>query len=292
MTKKKMSTVATRGKVKLSKRANAYSIHKHLRDSIFNGKIKPGEILAQETLAREIGVSRTPVREAIRMLQNEGLVEAKPNSRAGVREFSASNLDAVYALRIFLEPLAIALSIPRMTDAHFNVIDECFGRMVACERSNDFSQWIIEHRNFHLKLVAFCGEGLLYYINRLLEQSTRFQYLFIKLQGPTWKDIRDRDHAALAKACRDRRPTDAYKLMLTHLADSGLTVLDEFPSEQGRPPGTAINAAIAIASAGMEQLSKSRDPSAIDTFAAILGQFDARRLTQSVRDTLFDTEPS
>jgi len=231
-------------------------------------------------LAREIGVSRTPIREAMRMLQNEGLVDAEPNSRARVRGFNASVLDAVYALRVFLEPLGIALSIPRMSTAHLELIDDNLRRMFACEKEDDFDQWVAEHRSFHLNLVAFCGEGLLPYIARLLEQSTRFQFLFIEALGPTWRGRRDKDHTALAKACRERRVTDAYRLMLDHIAETGLTLLDKFPSAQGRPPGTAINAAIAIASAGVEHLTQSSKDSNIDSFAALLGQIDFRKLEE------------
>lgn len=266
--------------LKLGARNNAYSIHQHLRDRIIQGQIKSDTVLSQVSLAREIGVSRTPIREAMRMLQNEGLVDAEPNSRARVRGFNADVLDAVYALRVFLEPLGIALSIPRMTEAHLGLIDKNFQRMIACGKQDDFNQWVVEHRSFHLNLVAFCGDGLLPYIARLLEQSTRFQYLFIEALGPTWRPRRDRDHTALVKACHERRVTDAYKLMLDHVAETGLTLLDKFPSAQGRPPGTAINAAIAIASAGVEHLTKSSKASNIDSFAAVLGQIDFRNLEQ------------
>jgi len=84
------------------------------------------------------------------MLQNEGLVDAEPNSRARVRGFNASVLDAVYALRVFLEPLGIALSIPRMSTAHLELIDDNLRRMFACEKEDDFDQWVAEHRSFGL----------------------------------------------------------------------------------------------------------------------------------------------
>lgn len=290
--KSKSNKWAVTPPLKLGERANAYSIHQHLRGQIISGQLAPDTVLSQVSLAREIGVSRTPIREAMRMLQNEGLIEAQPNSRARVRGFSASVLDAIYALRIFLEPLGIALSIPRMTQSHLVLIDECLARMLQYEKRDDFQNWVIEHRAFHQLLVAFCGEGLLPYINSLLEQSTRFQYLFIKVRGPAWKLRRDRDHAALAKACRESRPTDAYKLMLAHVAETGLTLLDEFPSEQGRPPGTAINAAIAIASAGVERLTESRGSSTIDSFSAILGQFDFRQINQRDFGFLPNRKPS
>ncbi len=244
------------GPLKLNARANAYAIHEHLRALIISGKIPADTILSQAALAREIGVSRTPVREAMRMLQNERLIEAQPNNQARVKGFKADELDAIYAMRIFLEPLAIALSIPRMTNAHLAELDRNLARMAAEERGANFDRWVWEHRAFHRNLVAFCGEGLLYYITRLLEQSTRFQYLFIKTQEPQWHAKRGADHAALVVTCRERRPDRAYRLMLDHLSETALTLLDEFPSTEGRPLGSAINAAIAVVSAGAAVFSE------------------------------------
>src|SRR6266702_3731537 len=120
--------------VALSSRANAYSIRDILRSQIMSGKIAPGTVVSQAGLAREIGVSRTPVREAMRMLQDEKWIDAQPNNRGRVKGFDADELDAVYAMRIFTEPLAVALTIPRLSHAHLEMIERAHEQMVACER--------------------------------------------------------------------------------------------------------------------------------------------------------------
>jgi DNA-binding GntR family transcriptional regulator len=254
--------------LELSIRANAYSIHQHLRSLIISGKIPPDSILSQAALAREIGVSRTPVREAMRMLQNERLIEAQPNNRARVNGFNADELDAIYAMRIFLEPLGIALSIPRMTNAHLDKLEQSLESM-SREECRDFDRWIAEHRTFHCNLVAFCGDNLLHYITRLLEQSTRFQYMFIKTHEPVWRAKRGGDHANLVTACRQRQPDRAYLLMLEHLSETALALLDEFPGAGGRPPGRAISAAIGMVSAGARSINEAGILAGATGFAAL-----------------------
>ena len=251
-----------RSNVKLRKTKNAFvtvtratpdAIHRYLRNQIITGKIGSDATLSQVSLARDLGVSRTPVREAMRMLQNEGLIDAQPNNSARVRPYSADDVDAVYAMRILLEPLAVALSIPRMTNGHLQALEASFGRMNEAQKGDDFEKWIIEHRLFHCMLAEFSGKAMLRQIERLLEQSTRFHYMLDKLASG-WLTKREADHAALLQACKNRRPNDAYQLMLDHLAETALTLLDESAFPEGRPPGPAIEGAISIAAAAAREM--------------------------------------
>src|SRR5882762_1619922 len=83
----------------------ASAVHHHLRSLILNGTLTPGSTLNQVELAPRLGVSRTPLREAIRMLQEEGLVEAEPQKRARIVGFDPADLEAAYVQRILLESL-------------------------------------------------------------------------------------------------------------------------------------------------------------------------------------------
>jgi DNA-binding GntR family transcriptional regulator len=260
--------------VELSSRANAYSIRDILRSLIMSGTIPPGTIVSQAGLAREIGVSRTPVREAMRMLQDEKWIDAQPNNRGRVKGFDADELDAVYAMRIFTEPLAVALTIRRLSRAHLEMIEKAHERMVACERKGTFEQWVLDHRAFHLSLTSFGGETLRHFIGRLLEQSTRFQYLFANSQKRTWRAVRGRDHAQLLEACRRREPKVAYSLMLQHLSETALTLLDDFPGPEGRPHGAAIHAAIKIMASGKNTIDEANH------LGALLARADKPHLFQ------------
>src|SRR5213596_3382734 len=78
-------------------------VHRTIRDAILDGKLEPGTTMSQVTLADELGVSRTPLREALRMLQNEGLIESEPNRRVRVSEVSIADIEELYTIRVPLE---------------------------------------------------------------------------------------------------------------------------------------------------------------------------------------------
>src|SRR5215210_19437 len=79
---------------------------RRIRDAILAGRLEPDQPLREEDLARQLGISRTPIREALLLLQNEGLVETVPNRGATVKSYDAADLDDVYTLRAVLEGYA------------------------------------------------------------------------------------------------------------------------------------------------------------------------------------------
>ncbi len=86
-------------------------LHAYLRECILDGTLTPGTKLSQVSLAKQLGVSRTPLREVLRMLQEEGLVEIEPNQRTRVAGLDPQELDDVYASRILLETLALSMTL-------------------------------------------------------------------------------------------------------------------------------------------------------------------------------------
>ena len=92
-------------------------LHAYLRECILDGTLTPGTKLSQVSLAKQLGVSRTPLREVLRMLQEEGLVEIEPNQRTRVAGLDPQELDDVYASRILLETLALSMTLGTFTAA-------------------------------------------------------------------------------------------------------------------------------------------------------------------------------
>src|SRR6202162_2117285 len=86
-------------------------VHTYLRECILDGTLTPGTKLSQVSLARQLGVSRTPLREVLRMLQEEGLVEIEPKQRTRVAGLDPGELGDIYASRILLETLALSMTI-------------------------------------------------------------------------------------------------------------------------------------------------------------------------------------
>ena len=86
-----------------NRRDNVEQVYKRVREAILEGQIAPGTVMSQVALADDLGVSRTPLREALRMLQSEGLVEAQANRRATVTPISATDLEELVVMRVALE---------------------------------------------------------------------------------------------------------------------------------------------------------------------------------------------
>ena len=96
------------------RRDNVEQVYRRVREAILEGEIAPGAVMSQVALADELGVSRTPLREALRMLQSEGLVDAQANRRVTVRPISATDLEELVVMRVALETEAIRLSVERL----------------------------------------------------------------------------------------------------------------------------------------------------------------------------------
>src|SRR3954463_16812407 len=96
------------------RRDNVEQVYRRVREAILEGEIAPGSVMSQVALANQLGVSRTPLREALRMLVSEGLVDARVNRRVTVKPISASDLEELVVMRVTLEAGAVRLSVGRL----------------------------------------------------------------------------------------------------------------------------------------------------------------------------------
>jgi len=117
-------------------------VYQRLRSSLAGGKLMPSSRLDEETLGRELGVSRTPIREAIGKLTKEGFVEYRPYQGNFVRSFSAAQVDDLYTVRQALESLAVRLAVPRLSDADIRRLIAILQEAeTALERGDNFGLW-------------------------------------------------------------------------------------------------------------------------------------------------------
>lgn len=111
-----------------------------LRDRILNESYKCGDKLNELTLAKELKISRTPIREALKQLELEGLVESIPNKGVYVKGFSPRDIDDMFEIRLSLEGLAVSFAIDRMDEVHLAKIKEVFELLEFYTTKSDFDK--------------------------------------------------------------------------------------------------------------------------------------------------------
>jgi len=135
-----------------------------LRELILGGAIAPGARLGEVELAERLGVSRTPVREALSRLAAEGLVDISPNRGARVATWTVAELEGVFDLRVSLEPQLTAFAVPNASATDIAELDELAHRMVEVGSPGprqDLDALVPLNRDFHDRLVALAGHSTL-----------------------------------------------------------------------------------------------------------------------------------
>lgn len=209
--------------VPVGARDSTLVIHAALRESILMGEVKPGTWMSQVELAKRFGVSRGPVREAMRLLEREGLVTAQVNQRARVAEFSPDDLEQLYAARIVNEALAIAISVPRFTLEDLAELEECLEALDALTHG-DLLRWEEVHRDLHRRLVKYAGARTDRMLEQFYDHSERYRRVYITGDPRAWS-VGRAEHRGIVDACRAGDPALAAGLLARHLARTALTSL-------------------------------------------------------------------
>jgi DNA-binding GntR family transcriptional regulator len=208
-------------------RRASVDIHQHLRSLILSNEIPPETILSQVEVAACLEVSRTPVREALRMLQEEGLVSAEPNYRCRVLGFNPQELEALYVSRIANEGISAAVTVQNMTDDDLGKLSDILEELRKNEEQHNFSRWIVNHRLFHQMLFSGANPALRQRMSLDCQRSERYVYNAIQ-SGLT--DMFRRaavEHDEIARACRRRQSALVVCMLTDHLARAGIDILAE-----------------------------------------------------------------
>lgn len=120
-----------------------------IREAIVDGRVSPGHRLKEEELAQQLGISRTPVREALLVLQAEGLVEAAPNRGSAVRAYDRRDLEEMYELRALLEGHAARRAAAHRAEAHVGELRASCERFAALLTDRDVASLVGENTSFH-----------------------------------------------------------------------------------------------------------------------------------------------
>lgn len=132
-----------------------------LRDAILSGTLQPGERLVEEHLTRRFGISRAPLREALRLLDQQGLVEHLPRRGARVAQLSARDVDELFSLRDLLERYAVEQAFPLTDRSRLAELETALAEMAAAARAGNARAENEAHCRFHIAMVALADHNQL-----------------------------------------------------------------------------------------------------------------------------------
>jgi DNA-binding GntR family transcriptional regulator len=206
-----------------------------IRDAILGGGLQPGERLKEEALAQSFDISRTPVREALRLLQMEGLVEFAPNRGATVRTYSVDDLREIYTLRALLEGHAARRAAQWMTPESLEQLQAMCERFAEL-RAGDapVPELVAENVRFHDAIMAAAGSP------RLADITRRVVDMPLIYRTYTWYSAEqrhraEREHFQLLRAFEIHDADRAELVMKHHILEGGDVIFDHLSAAPFSP---------------------------------------------------------
>ena len=201
-----------------------------LRTAIVQGMLKPGERLDQTELANLFGISRVPVREALRTLEAEGLVTVYPYRWAEVSVLSPDEIKEIYQIRANLEAMALRLAIPKLNEELFQELQAILAEMV--EALDEPVSWASLNRRFHQTLYLASGRARLCNIIEMLRNTVQ-PYVVTDVSLPGRAQAALGEHRELLRHCQERDLEGAESLLRQHLIHVSDVVVDFFQRRDG-----------------------------------------------------------
>lgn len=202
-----------------------------LREAILKGQLQPGERLMEVTLAKELGVSRTPIREAIRMLELEGLVKMTPRKGAEVAEITLQDLSDVLEVRRHLEELAVELTCQKASEETLEFLRECHENFKKAIQGKDLTEIAAADVQLHDVIYESTeNKRLIQILNNLREQIYRYRMEYIKDEHK--RDIMADEHEKLIEAISNRNIEAAKEAICTHINNQEKTIVENLTTKK------------------------------------------------------------
>lgn len=196
-----------------------------LRQAILRGELKPGERLMEIQLANKLGVSRTPIREAIRKLELEGLVLMIPRKGAEVAEITEKSLRDVLEVRRALEELVVQLACEKITKEEIRELERVAKEFQQVVKSSDITEIAEVDVCFHdIIYTATDNQKLIQLLNNLREQMYRYRVEYLKRDGVFPQLIAE--HEAIIRHIENNEKEKATEVMCRHIDNQVETVID------------------------------------------------------------------
>ena len=196
-----------------------------LRQAILRGELKPGERLMEIQLANKLGVSRTPIREALRKLELEGLVNMVPRKGAEVADITEKSLRDVLEVRKALEELSVQLACEKITEEEIEELKRVAERFKDTLNDQDVTKIAEADVAFHdVIYTATDNQKLILLLNNLREQMYRYRVEYLKKEEAYPQLIAE--HEELIDNISKRNKEEATRIMCEHIDDQVATVIN------------------------------------------------------------------
>lgn len=207
-----------------------------IRDAILNGRYQPGQRLVTEELAKELGVSRMPVREALQRLEVAGLVTITPHKGAVVSELSEAEIAEIYHIRAVLDGLAARLATPRLTQDNHAKLNALLDEMERAVQAHDLKTVLAVNREFHVVIwKAARAPRLQELLENLYDTSQRFRNISVLIPGRL--DQITQEHRLIAEALARGDAAAAERHANEHHEGTARRLLNSIEAEREHATG-------------------------------------------------------
>lgn len=196
-----------------------------IREAIINGTLKPRERLMEIQLAEELGVSRTPIREALRKLELEGFIVMVPRKGAYVADISFKDIADVFEIRAALEALAAGLAAERITDEELEEMERLVVEKAEAIANQNMERLVQVDTMFHEAIYkASRNERLTSIISNLREQIQRYRTTSLAYPGRMQRSLEE--HRGIVEAIQSRDPQIAQQVAREHIENAENSMID------------------------------------------------------------------
>ena len=211
-------------------------IAESIKTAIIKGKFKPGEKISEGDLAESMGISRTPLREAFRKLENEGFIQIIPRKGAVVADIDTEEAINLYEIKSTLEGLAARLAASKMKEKAIGKLEKVNEELKELIDKNDLESFYRVHTRFHEGFVKLCGnKRLIQIISNLNDHFNRFGIISLTLPGQFEKAIEQ--HAEIIEAFKSGDQNLVEQKVKTNVMTGGRVLVDHLTRIQDQAEG-------------------------------------------------------
>lgn len=227
--------ISTLPEMRIERQSLAYEVAKRLSQLIEDGRLAPGTRLIEIDLAKQMGVSRGPLREALRILETMALVETVPGKGSYVAALSRADAEDVYSLRILLEEEAARLAATRAGDEDIEALKEIYTSLIKADEDQDYTLLAGEDILFHQKIWELAGNRLMKQVlDSLVNQTRRYRSLQTHLYQSHLAGLPE--HEEIVDAIEKRNPIKAAAAMRKHMTIAAEVGIQNLPENLGKYP--------------------------------------------------------